>query len=223
MSALPLVTESIPDWVIAEMPPGYQNRVVEIQRLSEEIRSMDRFGALALAGCETSGAEACTMRCRTWVRSRADTGFNGRIRNGQAGCAPSPVAPFAPRPTTSFRRRALSSRTSSSCCTRWLRTSIAWSSLPTATRRARPEDRPESIEPEALNLLRRLGANVLPGPTLFSCGRYRFRIETAPAPWVDGMSRTMVRFNSRPLQPSENSTDLSCGARPRPAHRLVCN
>ena len=32
----------------------------------------------------------------------------------------------------------------------------------------RPEDRPESIEPEALNLLRRLGADVLPGPTLFS-------------------------------------------------------
>jgi hypothetical protein len=42
----PVVVESAPDWLVAEMPPGYQNRVLEIQRLSEELREMNRFGGL---------------------------------------------------------------------------------------------------------------------------------------------------------------------------------
>jgi hypothetical protein len=35
-----------PDWVVAEMPPGYQNRVAEIQRLAADLESMSRFGRL---------------------------------------------------------------------------------------------------------------------------------------------------------------------------------
>jgi hypothetical protein len=36
----------IPDWVVQEMPPGYQTRFAEIQRLSSEIHAMDRMGRL---------------------------------------------------------------------------------------------------------------------------------------------------------------------------------
>ena len=35
-----------PDWVVAEMPPGYQNRVAEIQRMLVELEEMGRFGRL---------------------------------------------------------------------------------------------------------------------------------------------------------------------------------
>jgi hypothetical protein len=35
-----------PEWVVAELPPGYQTRYAEIQRLSAEIQSMDRIGRL---------------------------------------------------------------------------------------------------------------------------------------------------------------------------------
>lgn len=35
-----------PDWVVAEMPPGYQNRVAEIQRLTADLQAMGRFGRL---------------------------------------------------------------------------------------------------------------------------------------------------------------------------------
>jgi hypothetical protein len=35
-----------PDWVIAEMPPGYQNRVREIQNLMADLEAMGRFGRL---------------------------------------------------------------------------------------------------------------------------------------------------------------------------------
>jgi hypothetical protein len=35
-----------PDWVVAEMPPGYQNRVAEIERMLLELEEMGRFGRL---------------------------------------------------------------------------------------------------------------------------------------------------------------------------------
>jgi hypothetical protein len=35
-----------PDWVISEMPPGYQNRLEEIRRLSADLETMGRFGRL---------------------------------------------------------------------------------------------------------------------------------------------------------------------------------
>lgn len=35
-----------PDWVTAEMPPGYANRVAEIRRLAADLEDMSRFGRL---------------------------------------------------------------------------------------------------------------------------------------------------------------------------------
>ena len=41
-----LLTHPGPDWVVAEMPPGYQNRLVEIQRLAADLQDMGRFARL---------------------------------------------------------------------------------------------------------------------------------------------------------------------------------
>jgi hypothetical protein len=49
MSAVAQVAVGVPEWVIAEMPPGYQNRMAEIKRLSEELQDMDRFARLLWA------------------------------------------------------------------------------------------------------------------------------------------------------------------------------
>jgi hypothetical protein len=47
MSATDQTTVEIgPDWVVAEMPPGYQNRVREIQMLMADLEAMGRFGRL---------------------------------------------------------------------------------------------------------------------------------------------------------------------------------
>jgi len=35
-----------PEWVVAEMPPGYQNRVAEVQRLMSDLHEMGQFGSL---------------------------------------------------------------------------------------------------------------------------------------------------------------------------------
>ncbi|HUR36089.1 MAG TPA: hypothetical protein VM032_19940 [Vicinamibacterales bacterium] len=42
----PHTVEIGPDWVVAEMPPGYQNRVREIQMLMSDLQAMSRFGRL---------------------------------------------------------------------------------------------------------------------------------------------------------------------------------
>ena len=43
------VIELGPDWVVAEMPPGYQNRLREIQMLMADLEVMGRFGRLLTA------------------------------------------------------------------------------------------------------------------------------------------------------------------------------
>ncbi len=40
----PSVVAQPPEWIAAEMPPGYQTRLLEIQRLSDDLHSMDRIG-----------------------------------------------------------------------------------------------------------------------------------------------------------------------------------
>ena len=41
-----LVAHPGPDWVLAEMPAGYQNRLSEIQRLIADLHEMGRFARL---------------------------------------------------------------------------------------------------------------------------------------------------------------------------------
>lgn len=41
-----LIRPTSPEWLATEMPPGYQTRVLEIERLSRELRDMERFGRL---------------------------------------------------------------------------------------------------------------------------------------------------------------------------------
>lgn len=45
----PLTLDLGPDWMAAEMPPGYGNRLAEIQRLTADLHAMTRFGRLLSA------------------------------------------------------------------------------------------------------------------------------------------------------------------------------
>ena len=35
-----------PNWMVAEMPPGYQTRLLEIERLSADLQAMDGIGCV---------------------------------------------------------------------------------------------------------------------------------------------------------------------------------
>jgi hypothetical protein len=167
MSGQTLGTESAPDWLIAEMPPGYQNRVVEIERLSRELRSLDRLGRLLWrAGDELTEA----------VRD-AFVALGFEADGTLASTGPSVTVRL-----DAHRRLLLHvSATNSIIQKRSTELARVFELLHTVAEnadrvvlvangdpRVRPADRPESIEPEALNLLHRLGANVLTGPTLFA-------------------------------------------------------
>jgi len=41
-----IARETTPDWVVADMPSGYHNRLAEIQRLTADLQSMGKFGQL---------------------------------------------------------------------------------------------------------------------------------------------------------------------------------
>jgi hypothetical protein len=167
MSGQTLGTESAPDWLIAEMPPGYQNRIVEIERLSKELRALDRLGRLLWrAGDELTEA----------VRDAfVALGF-------EADGATASTGPSVTVRLDAHRRLLLHvSATNSIIQKRSAELARVFELLHTVAEnadrvvlvangdpRVRPADRPESIEPQALNLLHRLGANVLTGPTLFA-------------------------------------------------------
>ena len=46
MSTVMESTQLAPSWVGGEMPPGYQNRLAEIERLTKDLEIMGRFGGL---------------------------------------------------------------------------------------------------------------------------------------------------------------------------------
>jgi len=45
-AAVHAANERISDWVVDEMPPGYQNRLAEIRRLTADLEEMGRFSSL---------------------------------------------------------------------------------------------------------------------------------------------------------------------------------
>ena len=167
MNAQLPVHETTPGWLSAEMPPGYENRLAEMRRLSDELRVMDRVGrllwqtgdelieavqdAFIALGCETERIPRPVVRS---VAARLD----GRRRllvhaSGSSGIVQKKDAELA-HVFQLLHEQAEGGD----------RVVLVTNCEPGL----RPAERPESVGPEALALLRRLGANVLPGPTLFA-------------------------------------------------------
>jgi len=165
MGSISHMTESTPDWLAAEMPPGYQNRVFEMQRISEELRAMDRFGGLLWrTGPELAEAVHDAF---------AALGFDSHVT---PGAETSVVVKL-----DSYQRLLIDvSATSDIIRKRSPEISRVFQTLheiaedgdrvvlvTNSDREIRPADRPESASPEALDLLRRLGVNIVTGPTVF--------------------------------------------------------
>ena len=161
----PHMTESTPDWLAAEMPPGYQNRVLEIKRISEELRAMDRFGGLLwqtgpeLAKAVHDAFGALGLDCHVTpgtdgsviVKLDADrrllidvSATSGVIRKRSPEV--SRVFQTLHETAEDGDRVVLVTNSDSEI---------------------RLADRPEPVSPEALDLLGRLGVNIVTGPTVF--------------------------------------------------------
>lgn len=166
MNARAKLAVDAPDWVIAEMPPGYQNRVAEIRRLTEELKDMDRFSRLLWA----IGPEL-----RESVRDVfAALKFDAELMNGPAE---SVVAVGL-----DVNRRLLLhvSGTEGTIDKRSAEVAQVFKMLhefageddrvvlvSNGDRMKQPADRAEEVSPEALKLVERMGANAVTAPTLF--------------------------------------------------------
>ena len=161
------LNESAPDWLFAEMPPGYHNRVVEVRRLSEDLRMMERFGHLlwqvgdvlteaVLDGFAALGFETGRMTGPTFAYVTVTLDARRRLLLYVSATTDviQKKGPEVARVFEMLHERAEDTD----------RVVLVTNSTPAS----RPSERGDTVGPEALNLLHRLGANVLPGPTLFA-------------------------------------------------------
>jgi hypothetical protein len=154
-----------PEWLAAQMPPGYQTRFAEIQRLSAELHGMDRMGRLLWE----SGPALAEAVAETFAALKLDTQV-----------LPDASGALAARLDTK-RRLLLHVQGSSQVIEkRGAEPPRAFQLLhefagpddrvvvlanPFGDRP--PADRPQPIAADALALFSRMGVNVLTGATLF--------------------------------------------------------
>ena len=156
-----------PEWLAAEMPPGYNTRLMEIQRLSAELRGMGQFGRLLW----TVGDELADAVRETFVALKFDA-------------SPTPGLPASSLTVNVDARRRLLVHVSAAegliekkspdiAHVFQMLHEVAGDDdrivlVANCEPSARPADRRDPIDPDAMKLLRRLGANVLLAPTLFA-------------------------------------------------------
>lgn len=166
MSALAELTNELgPDWLVGEMPPGYRNRLDEIQRLSADLRAMSRHGRLLWqVGDELTEAVRdvfAALRFEADLASTAASSVNVKIdsrRRLLIHVAETTGTIQKKDPALAHVFHMLHEQADDAD-----RVVLVVNSDPGT----RPADRLEPMGPEALNLLSRMGANVLPAPTLF--------------------------------------------------------
>jgi hypothetical protein len=155
-----------PDWVIAQMPPGYRNRVAEIRRLSEELQDMDRFARLLWA----IGPDLREAVRDVFTALKFDVEqMNGAAESVVAvGLGPSRRLLFH----VSQTEETIDKKSAEIAHVFRLLHEFAGEHdrvvlITNGDRLNQPSDRSAPISGDALKLLQRMGANCVAAPTLF--------------------------------------------------------
>jgi hypothetical protein len=144
-----------PEWMAAEMPPGYQTRLLELQRLSTDLDAMDRIGRVLwetgepLREAVTAVFEA--LKCEVDVTP----GTVGPITVRAAG----PIEKTNQELAQAFQAVQFAAQSD--------RVVFVVNNDPTTT----PADRPDPFLPDALGVLQRMGVDVVTTATLFKLWR----------------------------------------------------
>ncbi len=173
-TTLPAIGQA-PAWVAAEMPPGYQTRLFEIQRLSADIHAMDLIGrvlwesgdALKEAVAAIFGALDCEVG--------AELGTAGSIvaKLGPSRCLLIVVS-SAPSPIQRTNEELARAFQAVQFCSEGDRVVLVAGNdgpLP-------PAERSDPIAPDALDMLERMGVNVMTTPAVFRL--WRLSLEDKP-------------------------------------------
>lgn len=159
--------DASPDWLLGEMPAGYQTRVSEIHRLTAELHDMDRFGRLLWQ----VGAPLADAVRDLFVALKLDV---------------EPLRDSSPAPIgvkldghrhlllhVSGTDGVIQKKSDDLAQTFQLLHEFAGDEdrvvlVANTTPALRPAEREAPMTPDAVDLLRRLGANFVSGPTLFA-------------------------------------------------------
>jgi hypothetical protein len=156
-----------PDWVMAEMPPGYQTRLIEIQRLVADLQDMGRFARLLfevgppLAEAVHDAFAALKFETEL-VPGTSPPGVTVRLEGRSrllivASATPLPIHKKSPEIAQVFQVLQEVAEEADKVV---LVTNV--------NPESRPADRPPAIAADALAFLVRMGASHLTGPTLFT-------------------------------------------------------
>ncbi len=157
-----------PDWIVAEMPPGYQTRLLEIERLSADLKAMDGIGSVLWETGEALRNAIGTLFAALRCDVDPTTGDTGAIAVGLGGSrrlllvvsgAGSPIEKTNEELVRSFQAVQLAGAND-----RVVLVVNNHSATP-------PADRPDPILPDALGVLQRMGVDVLTTVTLFRLWR----------------------------------------------------
>ncbi|MCX6543202.1 MAG: hypothetical protein NTV05_02170 [Acidobacteria bacterium] len=163
----PALTQA-PEWMIAEMPPGYQTRLWEIERQSAELRAMDAIGRVLWETGEplrdAVGAVFAVFKCEVDAAPGAAgpivvrLGESRRLLLVVSGTA-SPVQKTDEELAQAFREVQFASAND--------RVALVVNNDPATP----PAGRPDPALPDALSVLQRMSVNVVTTATLFKLWR----------------------------------------------------
>ncbi len=157
-----------PDWMVAEMPPGYQTRLLEIERLSADLQAMDAIGRVLWETGEALRDSVRTLFAALKCEVDPTPGDTGAIAVGLGGPrrlllvvsgSGSPIQKTSEEITRSFKAVQFAGAND--------RVVLVVNNHPTTP----PANRPDPIIPDALGVLQRMGADVLTTITLFRLWR----------------------------------------------------
>jgi len=162
-----VLTEA-PEWMSAEMPPGYQTRLSEIERLSADLDAMDRIGRVLWGTGEplrdAVGALFNALKCEV-VATPGSTGplvvklgESSRLLLVVSGSA-SPIKKTDEELAQAFRAVQFASAND--------RVVFVANNDPATP----PADRPDPVLPDALGVLQRMRVNAVTTSTLFRLWR----------------------------------------------------
>jgi hypothetical protein len=156
-----------PDWFVAAMPQGYQTRLAEIRRMTAELREMDRYGRLLIEfGAPLGDVIRATFAAMKYDVTDLAAGDNARCavwldkKRRLLVCPADGASPINRKSTEVARAFALLHEHAEPDDRVVLAANV------NAMRP--PAERGETVTPEALEFLERLGVNVVSGPLLFS-------------------------------------------------------
>jgi len=157
-----------PEWITAEMPPGYQTRLLEIQRLSADLHAMDSIGRVLWETGEplrdAVGAVFGALKCE--VDATAGTAGPIAVKLGESGRllvvvsgAAGPIQKTNEELAQAFQAVQFAAVDD--------RVVLVVNNDPATP----PAERPDPVLPDALGVLHRMGVDVVTTATLLRLWR----------------------------------------------------